>query len=250
MFREFLSIYQAEINNSLLAHYNEILKNDDKFIGSPIIVKISVDYKQLMQANSSIKTALNYMVDEPIHSLSIIKTASWIHMSENGGIPIQYNQIHFIIRFTNLPLTREFRFIPYRYPMRLSLSIMKCCLNEFGEVYQCIRQSIWYCSKQCSNQFMIGLSNVNEDKCTKCNSNLIENESQRSVYNCRVIHVYHANSVETPNQCGRIHRDIAVKLNDDLCNIQLNLGHIYVLILTYDIMQRSYNVFNFYKYQD
>lgn len=61
----------------------------------------------------------------------------------------------------------------------------------------------------------------------------------------RWIQVFEAANIETPVQYGKIYRDVRVKLSDDLCNVPLLLGGIYLLIGTFDIFAHTYIAWNF-----
>lgn len=179
-----------EMEKHVNCYVEKISNNQPNAIESPIIVKISIDYEKWSMV-SEWKLALHTLLNEPLQSQMDIEMCVWLKIYSSLierypqlKLPPQLNQIHCIIRFSNLPMSMEYQFVPYRHPVRLSLSIMKCVLYSFGDCSALLRQTIWYCPKQCPNSKNLIInaehSDVNNDKwikkCSLCNENLHEYE--------------------------------------------------------------------------
>lgn len=158
---------------------------------SPIIVKISIDYN-VWSTVTEWKMALKTLLDEPMQSKKDIETCVWLMIYSSLcqrhpqlKFSPQLDQVHCIIRFSNLPLNVQYKFVPFRHPVRLSLSVMRCVLSSFGDCSQLLRQTIWYCPKQCAEtnnlvinaEYSIGSNDKRQlNKCPVCNETLVENE--------------------------------------------------------------------------
>lgn len=301
-YRSLLDIFRKEIQQTLDNHIKKVLANVPNTLEAPLIIRFDLNYKHLSMIDG-MKDILQEILDEPLQSIKDIREAAWAYifylLVENypeSKIGFQLRQIHCIIRFADLPLNRHFEFIPYRHPVRLSLSVMKCVLHSFGDQSAYVRQSIWYCPKKCPNNqnYIIDGEYTTDNNCSECNGNLSEYkvriyrcewnthikiyrikeihhyqnkivnyctqsypffkcvaiffffvQHRRSTYNCRLIRVFNAESLETPNRFWKISRDIQVKLSDELCDAVMVLGQIYVLIGTYDILSQIYIAWHF-----
>lgn len=62
--------------------------------------------------------------------------------------------------------------------------------------------------------------------------------------------MFDSTSVEQPCNYGQIHRSVRVKLSDEMCDVDMVLGEIYILTGTYDIMTHTYIPWNFQKFQE
>lgn len=190
------AIFQSALNR----YSDEITKAADCFVEksiytpngleSPIIVKISIDYKE-WSAVSEWKEALKALLGEPLQSKKDIETCVWLMIYATFcqrhpqlKLSPQLDQIHCIIRFSNLPLNVQYNFAPFRHPVRLSLSVMRCVLSSFGDCCQLLRQTLWYCPKQCSESKNLVINAEHSyasndkriNKCSICNELLKENE--------------------------------------------------------------------------
>lgn len=276
-YKDFLLIFQDEIQSKLDDYTRHVSSNTPNLLNSPLILKFNLDFKKLSTVKQ-LNAILNSILAEPLQSIKEIREATYYHVCfsllNQQQHCLQPQQVHCIIRFRNLPLTSEYEFVPFQHPVRLSLSAMKCVLHSFGEKCLYIRQSIWHCPKQCpcnqniilDGEFLAG------QKCSVCNGDLSEYvvrrifinisdcldkkknqilfaQHLRSTYSSREVRVFSARSVDTPVQYGQLYRDVKVKLSDELCDVDMILGQFYMLIGTYDIINQIYIAWNFYKNQ-
>lgn len=190
------AIFQSALNQ----YSNEITQVADSFVKkisyeangleSPIIVKISIDYTKWSTV-SEWKVALKTLLDEPMQSKKDIETCVWLMIYSSFcerypqlKLTPQLDQVHCIIRFSNLPSNLQYKFVPFRHPVRLSLSTIRCVLSSFGDCIQLLRQTVWYCPKQCSENINLVINAERSitgndkmvNKCTVCNEILKENE--------------------------------------------------------------------------
>lgn len=190
IFQSVINQYSEEIDAAIDCYIENMFNNQPNAIESPIIVKLSINYKK-WSTESQWKSALDTLLDEPLQSQKDIEMCVWLmgfssllKRYPQLKLSPQLNQIHCIIRFSNLPMSKEYQFLPYRHPIRLSLSIMKCVLYSFGDCCALLRQTIWSCPKQCANSKNLVInaehSNVNNtkmiNKCFTCNEILKECE--------------------------------------------------------------------------
>lgn len=178
--------YFADELTVTVKRYIEILnKNDANALEMPLIVKLSIDYDKWSTTKDH-HIILNTILNEPLKSQKDIQMTVWLTIGSllaqtypTLQVSTQYHQVHCIIRFTNLPLTAEFQFIPFRYPVRLSLSVMKCVLCSFSDQCLYVRQSVWFCPIFCSqnqNHIFDGETGKSPRKCFECGTNLVEYE--------------------------------------------------------------------------
>lgn len=182
--------YCGEITKIVDFYVEKVLNNESNALESPIVVMLSIDYKKWSTV-SEWNRALDTLLNEPLQSQKDIRRCVWMMIFSlfcerhpQLELSPQLHQTHCIIRFSNLPSNTEYKFAPFRHPVRLSLSQMRCVLHSFENCCALLRQTIWYCPKQCpvSKNLVISTeySNVNNDKkinkCSICNEMLIENE--------------------------------------------------------------------------
>lgn len=183
-FRYVPEYFKEEIAEKLNNYTRNVLNDDLNANEAPLLLKFAIDY-QKWTIHDELKAILEIILDEPLQSQKDIETASWIYASAilfeqqklgRQHIGLQLHQIHCIIRLSNVPLIEELMFVPFRYPVRLSLSVMKCVLHNFEDRCQYVRQSIWYCPKECSgNQNHIFDGELVESrKCSSCQHDLRE----------------------------------------------------------------------------
>lgn len=183
-FRIFLEMFKNEIQHSVDSFVDKVLKKSLNATEAPIILTFDLNYNRLA-SNPLLEAALGAIVSEPVQAIEDIRAAVWLNIFtdlterfpqlKNG---VQLQQIHCIIRFSNLPISNEFKFTPFRHPIRLSLSVMRCILYSFNERYKFVRQSTWYCAKQCNNnqKHIFASEMPSNGKCFACGENLEENE--------------------------------------------------------------------------
>lgn len=183
-FQVLLEYFKNEIQNSVDTFAENVIKKIRNASEAPLIVRFDINYDKLM-IDQQLKVILDSILNEPLQSLENIRTAVWIyifsHLVEtypqlNTGLQLQ--QIHCVMRLSNLPVLTEFEFAPFRHPVRLSLSVMKCILYSFNDRCHYVRQSIWYCAKQCANnqKHIIAGEHTSVGKCSVCDGNLNEYE--------------------------------------------------------------------------
>ncbi|XP_055322454.1 uncharacterized protein LOC129578226 [Sitodiplosis mosellana] len=254
-YRSLLDIFRQEIQLTLNNYVTNVSAYVPNSLEAPLIIRFDLNYQQLAMAEE-MKSILSEILDEPLQSVKDMREAAWVYIFNllvekypESSIGLQLQQIHCVIRFSDLPLNEHFEFVPFRHPVRLSLSVMKCVLHSFGDRYQCVRQSIWYCPKKCSNNqnHILAGEHACKHNCSECNGNLSEYEHRRSTYNCRMVRVFNAKCLETPIRYGEISRNVQVKLSDELCDAEMVLGQIYVLIGTYDILNQTYVAWQFQR---
>lgn len=190
IFQSAVNQYCEEIEKFMDCYVDKILQNHPNASESPIIVNLLIDYEK-WSAVPEWKLALDTLLDEPLQSQKDIEACVWVmcysslvQRYSQYNSSLQLNQIHCIIRFRNLPLDMAYEFVPFRHPVRLSLSFMKCVLYSFGDCCTLLRQTIWHCPKQCASSknfvFNAEHSNVNNgkivNKCLTCNEILEEYE--------------------------------------------------------------------------
>lgn len=157
---------------------------------SPLTVNILIDYNE-WSTESEWQLALTTLLDEPLQSKKDIEFCVWLMIYKvfcqrysQLKISPQLDQVHCIIGFANLPLNAQYEFVPFRHPVRLSLSVMRCVLSSFGDCCQLLRQTVWYCPKQCSEsknlvinaEYSFASNDKRINKCAVCNEILKENE--------------------------------------------------------------------------
>lgn len=187
-FRYVPEYFKDDIFETLNKYIENIFTGNLNATEAPLLLKFNIDY-QKWSTNKELRTVFASILNEPLRSQKDIETASWVYISSilfdkqesgiiNLRICLQRHQIHCIIRVSNLPWIREFSFVPFRHPVRLSLSVMKCVLHSFDERCKYVRQSTWFCPKQCSgNQsYIFDGELLDSRKCTFCQENLQENE--------------------------------------------------------------------------
>lgn len=190
------AIFQSALNQ----YSDEITRVVDCFVEnncykangleSPLIVNILIDYNEWSTV-SEWRLALTTLLDEPLQSKKDIELCIWLKIHSEFcerysqlKITPQLDQVHCIIGFSNLPLNAQYEFVPFRHPVRLSLSVMRCVLSSFGDCCQLLRQTIWYCPKQCSEsknlvikpEYSTASNDKRVNKCAICNELLKENE--------------------------------------------------------------------------
>lgn len=183
VFRGFISHFRDDVFKNVES-YIKMAVSGESAVYSPIILQFSIDYNKWTEDIES-KLILDAILNEPFQSQKSIQTAAWFMIysilceqyPQHRLVP-QLEQIHCVLRFFHLPMKTEIQFTPFRDPVRLSLSTMKCVLNGLSEHCTLVRQSVWYCPKQCvNNQNVIidGESN-GAHKCMECNDKLHEYE--------------------------------------------------------------------------
>lgn len=190
IFESVINEYRDEIEKIVDLYAEQVFNNEPNATESPIIVKISINFEK-WSSESQWKLALDTLLNEPLQSQKDIEMCVWLMIYSSLfqrypqiKSPPQLDQTHCICRFSNLPLITEYEFVPYRHPVRLSLSIMKCVLYSFGDCCTLLRQTIWHCSKHCPNSknmvINVEHSNINSgkqiNKCSTCNEILQEYE--------------------------------------------------------------------------
>lgn len=197
IFESVINQHRDEIEKVVDLFAEQVL-NEEFAIETPIIVKIAINFEK-WSSDLRWKLALDTLLNEPLNSQKDIEICVWLMIYKSlcqryRQIPApQLDQIHCILRFSNLPLHTEYEFVPYRHPVRLSLSIMKCVLYSFGDCCTLLRQTIWHCPKQCPNSknMVINVEHSNNNvgkkinKCSTCNEILQEYE-----VNMVVLYVY------------------------------------------------------------
>lgn len=190
IFQSVIKQYYGEIIKILDFYVEKVLNNDQNALESPIIAKLSIDYDK-WSTISEWKHALDTLLSEPLQSRKDIQMCIWLMVYSmfcerypQLKLSPQLHQIHCTIRFSNLPLAAEYAFVPFRHPVRLSLSQMRCVLYSYEDCCALLRQTIWYCPKQCPpnknlviNAEYASVSNDKKiNKCSVCNEILKENE--------------------------------------------------------------------------
>lgn len=176
-FNDLLNYFRAEILEAVEDYVNNGMNTSE----APLILKLPMNYNDWSKIKE-LKPILDSIINEPLQSQRDIRVAAWLNIpsilaERYDQIALQLQQIHCVIRFSNLPLNANYEFIPFRHPVRLSLSAMKCVLHDFGDICAYVRQSIWYCPKQCAdNQYHIFDGENGGGQCSKCNGNLIEHQ--------------------------------------------------------------------------
>lgn len=189
LFRGMLSHFRKEMLEAIENHVDLIRGREPNALEAPLIVKLPMDYRKWPKTKE-LKVALDTILDEPIQSQKEIRYALW---SSIGSLMMetypqlqtapQIDQVHCIIRFSNLPLIADFQFVPFRHPVRLSLSVMECVLHSFSDRCLYVRQSVWYCPRRCAynqNHIYDGEHSSNNGtspgKCLACNGDVMEFE--------------------------------------------------------------------------
>lgn len=176
-FNGLLNYFRAEISEAVEDYVNNEMNASE----APLILKLPMNYNDWSNIKE-LKPILDSIINEPLQSQRDIRVAAWLNIpsilaERYDQIALQLQQIHCVIRFSNLPLNANYEFMPFRHPVRLSLSAMKCVLHDFGDSCAYVRQSIWYCPKQCAdNQDHIFDGENAGGQCSKCNGNLIEHQ--------------------------------------------------------------------------
>lgn len=183
-YRSLLDTFRKEIQLTLDYHIKNVMENVPNAIEAPLIIRFELNYKRLFMIEE-MKMILDEILNESQQCVKDIREVAWIFIScllgekyPQFAIGIQLQQIHCVIRFSNLPLTGQYEFIPFQHPVRLSLSVMKCMLHSYGDRFQYVRQSIWYCPKQCVNNHnhIFDGEHGNDSNCLECNGKLSEYE--------------------------------------------------------------------------
>lgn len=188
-FQNLVNYFTVELKEVVDEYAKIIIKNEPNAVETPVIVKFPIDYDQWIKTKE-LRPILNEILDEPFQSQKDIQTATWITigillMQKYPSLRVvpQHNQVHCIIRCSNLPIVNEFYFNPFRYPVRLSLSVMKCVLHSFSDRSLYVLNSTWHCAKKCSqnqNHIFDGEYSTSKRnspaKCSECNTNLVEYE--------------------------------------------------------------------------
>lgn len=193
IFQSAIKQYFSEMKKIVDFYVEKVLNSEQNAVESPIIAKISIDYEK-WSIISEWKQALDTLLNEPLQSQKDIQMCVWLMIYSSMckrypqlNLSPQLHQIHCIIRFSNLPLTTEYKFVPFRHPVRLSLSHMRCVLYSFGDCCTLLRQTSFHCPKQCpGNKNLIinaEYSNASNDKminkCSVCYEILKENEVRK-----------------------------------------------------------------------
>lgn len=192
IFHSALNQYSDEITN-VAERFVEKAANEPNGRELPLTVEISIDYN-VWSTVLEWKLALKTLLDEPLQSKRDMEMCVWLMMFSvfcdrypQLKISPQLDQVHCIIRFSNLPTNDQYEFVPFRHPVRLGLSVMRCILSSFGDCCQLLRQTIWCCSKQCASknlvvnvEYSIASNDKRVNKCSICDEFLKENE----VCNC------------------------------------------------------------------
>lgn len=195
IFENVINQYSEEVERVGDFYVEKIANNQPNAIGSPIVAQISIDYEKWATVPEW-KLALETLLNEPLQSQKDIEMCVWlmIYSSLMQRYPRltlspQLSQIHCIIRISNLPISIDYEFAPYRHPIRLSLSIMKCVLFSYGDCCASLRQTIWHCPKYCANSKNLvineehtSMSNDKRiNKCLTCNETLHEYEVKLAI---------------------------------------------------------------------
>lgn len=180
-FQHVPEIFKEEICAKLNIYIKKVLKGETNAVDAPVLLKFTIDYDK-WAANNELRPVLLEILNEPLQSQKDIQMATWcfttaiLYRKQINGL--QMHQVHCAIRISNLPMTRKLQFVPFGYPARLSLSFMRCVLHSFSDRCTYVRQSIWFCPKQCPADQNHILNGEYSDipKCSSCCTNLQENE--------------------------------------------------------------------------
>lgn len=178
VFKPFVNYFEEEISDSIQAYIANLI--DLKAVLAPVIVKFEIDY-EIWSKQKELRPALEFIINEPTQSQNDLRMSVWLRMFSivaEKQLPLQSLQVHCILRVANLPRIERFEFVPFRHPIRLSLTVMKCVLHSYGDRQKYVRQSVWFCPKQCHNSqnSIIEGSSGTSHLCSECNVAMQEYE--------------------------------------------------------------------------
>lgn len=182
--RGLLDVFREEIHQVVDQYMEKVLKNEKNAMDAPLILKLNIIYENWSTTNG-LTDILCSILNEPLQAIQMIRATAWMHIFTflsakypQTTIALQLQQVYVMIRMSGLPITQKFQFVPFRH-VRLSLSVMKCVLYSFQDRCTLVRQSIWYCPKQCTGNekhIINGEHPAESIRCSICNGHLNEYE--------------------------------------------------------------------------